>query len=243
MQWYHPSYWLKTWPFFASAHVVTRWRFVALLGVGLAAGSVVAHLRVTSKRIVSVATALLVVLFGVDFVVLAHQQLPRAFSIRPEARLFPGPPVHEIVNVTSGLGYACVMRGYGVIEGYEPMLGYRRDAPTLRRGREHLEYQGESWTARGRVEPVYWSPNRLVFQVNPGEEVSINQNPGSWWWSNGRPAFAGLRCAETMVPFSANADATGRLELEIHPAGLRLGVGLQVIGCVLLVAAWWAHPR
>ena len=145
--------------------------------------------------------------------------------------------------MTAGLGYACVMRGYGVIEGYEPMLGYRRDAPTLRRGREHPDYPGESWTARGRIEPVYWSPNRLVFHVDPGEEVFINQNPGSWWWCNGRPAFAGLGCAEMMVPFSARADATGDLELRIHPVGLRLGVGLQIFGWALLVAAWLGRPR
>ena len=173
---------------------------------------------------------------GVDFVTLAHEQLPLAFSVRPETRFFPGPPIREIVNVRSGLGYACVMRGYGVIEGYEPMLGYRRNAPTLRRPREHPDYQGESWTARGRVEPVYWSPNRMVFQVDPGEEVFINQNPGSWWWINGRRAFAGLRCAELMVPFAAKADATGRLELRIIPRS-----GGSESACRLPAASCW--PR
>ena len=34
-RWYHPSSWASDWPFFASAHVVTRWRFVALLGLGI----------------------------------------------------------------------------------------------------------------------------------------------------------------------------------------------------------------
>ena len=84
--------------------------------------------RGSPKRFVSVLATLLVVAIGVDFVALAHEQLPLAFSIRPDTRLFPGPPIREIVNVTAGLGYACLMRGYGVIEGYEPMLGYRRDA-------------------------------------------------------------------------------------------------------------------
>jgi len=242
LQWYHPSYWLRSWPLFASAHVVTRWRFVALLGLGLAAGSAVARLRSSPNRIMSFAAALLVLVIGVDFISLAYEQLPLAFSVRPEVRHFPGPPVREIVNVRSGLGYACVMRGYGVIEGYEPMLGYRRDAPTLRRPREDRDYQGESWTARGRVEPVYWSPNRLVFRVEPGEEVFVNQNPGSWWWSNGRPAFVGRRCAELMIPFSTRADATGRLELRIHPVGLRWGIVLQVLGSALLTAAWFGRP-
>ena len=46
-----------------------------------------------------------------------------------------------------------------------------------------------------------------------------------------------------MVPFSARADATGDLELRIHPVGLRLGVGLQIFGWALLVAAWLGRPR
>jgi hypothetical protein len=46
-----------------------------------------------------------------------------------------------------------------------------------------------------------------------------------------------------MVPFAAKADTTGRLELRIHPVGLRLGIGLQVLGWALLAVAWWGRPR
>ena len=40
---YHPSYWLSHLPVFSTMHVVTRWRFVALLGVALAAASTLAR--------------------------------------------------------------------------------------------------------------------------------------------------------------------------------------------------------
>jgi len=235
---YHPSYWVADWPIFASTHAVTRWRFIATLGLGLAAGSVLARWRRSGNRMTGALAILSAVVIAVDLVSLGHQQLPLAFSVRPEPHKFPGPPVRDIVNVRDGLGYACVLRGYGVIRGYEPMLGYRRDAPTLRRAREDPDYPGESWTANGPVQPVDWSPNRLVFQVAPQEEVWINQNPGSWWWANGRPAFAGRRCAEPMIPFVARADGTGRLELRIRPRGLAAGIGLHVIGVALLAAAW-----
>jgi len=135
------------------------------------------------------------------------------------------------------LGYSCTSRGYGVIRGYEPMLSYRRDARTLRKAREDPDYRGEAWTADGPVEPVYWSPNRLVFKVAAGQDVFVNQNPGLWWWANGRLAFAGRRCAELMVPFVAQADANGRLELQIHPAGLELGIALHIVGIALVAAA------
>jgi hypothetical protein len=238
VHWYQPSSWLSDWPLFASAHVVTRWRFVAIVGLGLAVGSVLARWRRSAGWGIRALAAWLVAIVGVDFLWLAHQQLPLAFCVRPEPGWFPGPPVAGIVNVRDGLGYPAVLRGYGVVRGYEPMLGYRRDALTLRRAREDLDYRGESWTATGPVRPVFWSPNRQVFQVEPGQEVFVNQNPGSWWWVNGRPAFPGRRCAEPMLPFVARADDTGRLELRIHPRGLAAGVGLHCVGVTLLATAW-----
>jgi hypothetical protein len=242
-RWYHPSYWLSDWPFFGSAHVVTRWRVLALLGVGLAAGSVLARWRASKPWALRALAALLVAIIAGDFVLLAGQQFPMAFGVRPEPRLFPGPPVPEIVNVRDGLGYPCAMRGYGVIRGYEPMLSYYRNAPTLRRAREDPDYRGEAWTERGTIRPIFWSPNRLVFQVEPGQVVHINQNPGSWWWVNGQPAFPGRRCAELMVPFDARADTQGKLVLEIHPRGVAFGIGLHVLGVILLALAWLGRAR
>jgi hypothetical protein len=237
VRWYHPSLWLIDWPLFASTHVVTRWRYVAILGLGLAAGSVLARWRRSNRRAVRLAAAGLALVIAVDLIWLGHQQFPLAFSVPRSPGLFPGPPVSTIVNVKDGLGYPCILRGYGVIRGYEPMLSYRRDAPTLRKAREDPDYRGESWTGRGLVVPVYWSPNRLIFQVEPGAEVTINENPGSWWQVNGQEGFPGHRCAELLVPFVARADAAGRLDLRISPRGLALGIGLQIAGVGLLAVA------
>jgi len=118
------------------------------------------------------------------------------------------------------------------------MLSYYRDAPTLRLARGDPGYRGEAWSENGSIRPVFWSPNRLVFQVEPGQVVHINQNPGSWWWANGRPAFPGGQCAELRVPFTVTADGQGRLVLEIRPRGLVAGLCLHVLGAILLVGAW-----
>jgi hypothetical protein len=240
-RWYHPSRWLSDWPLFGSTHVVTRWRYVAFLGLGLAAGSVLARWRRSGRRDVRVGAAVLVLVIAADLVGLAHQQYRRAFSFARSPELFPEPVVSTIVNVRDGFGFPCILNGYGVIRGYEAMLSYRRDAPTLRKAREDPDYRGEAWTESGPAQPVYWSPNRLVFQVEPGQEVYVNQNPGSWWWVNGEEGFPGRRCVEPMVPFVARADGAGRLELQIRPRGLALGLGLQVAGAGLLAsaAAWW----
>lgn len=238
LRWYQPSYWVAEWPVFASTHVVTRWRFLAMLGLGLAAGSVLAAWRRSNRALVRMVAIAAAAVVALDLLSLAHTQLGLAFSLPADPERFPGPPVPTIVNVKQGVGYACVLRGYGVIQGYEPMVGgYRRDAPTLRRAREDPDYRGEAWTDAGPVEPTFWSPNRIEFQVRPGERVFVNQNPGSWWWANGRRAFPGLRCAELLEPFQARADAQGRLVLEIHPPGLEIGLALHVLGAALLLGA------
>ena len=199
--WYQPSYWLADWPFIGSAHVVTRWRFVAMLGIGLAAGSVLARWRASGQRVKATLAAAAVVVIAADYLALASGQVSMAFSVAPDRRSFPEPAVREIVNVGDGIGYPCVLRGYGVIRGYEPMLSYHRDAPTLRKARGEPGYRGESWTDEGGIRPVYWSPNRLIFRARPGQEVFINQNPGSWWMVNGRRAFEGLRCRRADAAF------------------------------------------
>ena len=237
LQWYHPSYWLSWWPVFSSTHVVTRWRFITLLGLGLCAGSQIARWRLSAVPIARLGAMAAVLLLAGDYVSLAFQQLPIAFSVKPEPRFFPGPPVPGIENIRSGMGFPSILRGYGVIEGYEPMLGYRRDAPSVRRAREDPAYRGESWTDKGQIVPVFWSPNLLVFLVGPYEEVHINQNPGSWWLVNGEPRNERERCAEMAVPFVARAGPEGRLELRIRPRGLGLGVLSQAVGLILLIVA------
>jgi hypothetical protein len=241
--WYQPSAWLASWPIIGSAHVVTRWRFLGLLGMGLAAGSVLARWRASPRRPLPALAVLLATLIAADFVILGHQQLHRAFSVEPRPDRFPGPPVPTIVNVRSGLGYPCAMRGYGVIQGYEPMLSYYRNAPTLRKSRDDPEYRGEAWTDRGPVPPVFWSPNHVIFEVSPHEEVHLNQNAGSWWWVNGRRAFSNVRCAELMVPFAVRADDQGTVDLRIYPRGLEVGLALHAAGACLLALAWLARAR
>jgi hypothetical protein len=159
--------------------LVTRWRYLAILGLGFAVGSVVARWRASPRPALRTLALAVVGMIAADFIVLGYQQLPLAFSVRPGPKSFPGPPVPDVVYVRDGLGYPCAMRGYGVIRGYEPMLSYYLGAPTLRRAREDADYRGEAWTEDGTVRPVSWTPNRLVFQVKPGQVVFVNQNPGS----------------------------------------------------------------
>lgn len=240
--WYYPSYWLAHFPAFSTMHVVTRWRFMAMLGVALAAASVLAAWRRSQRRELRWLATLAIGAIAVDYLAYGFLVLPVAFSVAPDEALFPGRPLPRgaVVQVEDALGFPAIARGYGVIFGFEPLMGYDRRAATARFWRGHPAYVGEHWTSDGPVQPVSWSPNRIELAVAPNQLVSINQNPGSYWLVNGRPKFAGARCAEKEQPFEARADERGRLVLQVQPRGLKLGLALHGAGLALVAATWTA---
>lgn len=244
-EWYHPSYWLRNWPIFRSMHIVYRWKLVAALGVGLAVADLVARWRRSEHPWNRRGAIAIVLLVAADYLVLNAQFLPLSFSTRPDAGLFPSPSIRgePVVQLGEGLGFAYQLRGYGTVRGFENLLGYRRDTPTLRRWRGHPDYRGEAWTADGPVEPAEWSPNRIVYAIAPGQELEVNQNPGSWWLVNGERIFRDWRCAEPMRPFVVRADGRGRVELTIRPPTLILGYGLHAAGLAILAGGWLVSRR
>ena len=234
-RWYHPSAWLSYFPLFASMHVVSRWRIMAMLGFALAAADVLTRWRRSSSNRLRRLALFALIAIAADYGLLGCQTLHLGFRVEPDESVFPGAPTRSLVQVRAGSGFAAIQRGYGVIRLQEPLLGYDLSALTARRFREHPDYIGEFWTDAGPVRPISWSPNRVLFQVEPGQTVFINQNPGSWWLVNGWQAFPHSRCAETNNEFAVNADAQGRLEFQIHPRGLELGLALHVTGLTVFV--------
>ncbi|WP_169977997.1 hypothetical protein [Tautonia rosea] len=238
-----PSYWLADWPIFKTMHVVTRWRIAAMLGVGLAVAEGVARVRADTRRWPGRVAAVLVVLMGADLIAYGHRALPVGLGPVPEESRFPGPPITRPIQVQHGPAFPNTLRGYGTIRGIQPIMGYDTNGSTARKWPRHPEYAGEFTSGNVLIEPESWSPNRLVFRVEPYQEIEINQNPGSWWWVNGRQAFPEWRCAEWERSFVVQADDQGRLDLQIVPVGLKRGLMMQVAGALLLVSAWGIRRR
>ncbi|RUL83902.1 hypothetical protein [Tautonia sociabilis] len=235
-RWYHPSFWLSYWQVFRTMHAVTRWRIVGMLGVGLAAGSAVAGMRSARPRWLGVLASALVLAMGADLVCYAHRVLPVALGPPPPEDA-PGPSDGQAIQLESMPAFPNTMLGFGTIRSIQPLLGYDTGAGTARLWRGHPDYVGEAWSEGRAVEPEVWTPNRVVFRVEPHQEIHINQNPGSWWLVNGDRVFAGLRCAEWGRPFVARADGAGRLELRIAPIGLGTGLALQAAGLAMLAGS------
>lgn len=257
-RWHHLSYWLSSWPGFSTMHVVTRWRLIAIVGMAIAGADVLGRLWSSGRRPLRFLALAGAAAVAVDYGQFAWEVLPRAFSIPAKEEFFPGPAVRRIPSDDGGgfpinierwewppgafgtgdqtLGFACTQRGYGVIRGNEPQMGYDRGGPTARLWIGHPNYVGEHVTQDGTpVHPAFWSPNRIVFHVEPHQTVWINQNPGSWWTVNGERPFAKLRCAEWELPLMVQANAQGIVELQIRPRGLELGVALSAFGGCLVV--------
>lgn len=247
IEWFHASYWLDQFPVFSSLHVVTRWRFPALLGLALAVGQTVNWAGRSSRWDLRWATRAVVVAIGVDFVSYGWSLFPIAFSVAPLEDNFPGPPTDRLIAVSNNAGFPAVLRGYGVVHCQEPQLGYNRFAITNRRWREHPDYQGEFWTQRGELVPREWHPNHILLIAQPHESVWVNQNPGSYWRVNGQQAFPGTRWAEMRRDFVVKANEQGRVELTLRPAGLDRGIVLHGMGFVILglglVGSRWINMR
>jgi hypothetical protein len=241
--WYHPSYWLAHLPVFSSMHVVPRWRYMAMLGLALAVADVLAHWRRSGILALRWLAVVAVAVIAADYGLIGCRVLHVGFRVAPQESRFPGPTTSEVIQVRDGLGLAAISRGYGVIRLTEPVLGYDHSAPTARLWRGHPDYVSEYWTDTGPVSPRSWSPNRITFEVRPRQTVFINQNPGSWWLVNGRREYPDWRCAETNRAFVVRADDQGRIELQIRPRGLELGLAFHIAGLVLIAGALIASRR
>jgi hypothetical protein len=116
-------------------------------------------------------------------------------------------------------------------------MGYDRSGPTARRWLGHPSYVGEYWSGDHAVQPVFWSPNRIEFELAPGQVLHINQNPGSWWLVNGKRVFEDRRCAEWEEEFIVTPDERGRLELQVEPKALRQAIALSGAGLLVLACS------
>jgi len=238
MYWYHPSFWLAYGPLFSTMHVVPRWRILTMLGLGLSVGSLIAEWRAQESLLKRTLAVVCVLVLASDLVSYGFQVLPVASSVVAEENRFPALRTSKLVNLHAGQGYPAILRNYGVIQGYQPLLGYDRQRATHRLWRGAEGYRGEAWTVEaGPLEPRFWSPNRIVFQAKPGQTVHLNQNPGSWWLVNGRRAFPAWRCAELLRPFEAQADSAGNLVLQIAPRGDTKGWALHALGLALVIGS------
>lgn len=113
------------------------------------------------------------------------------------------------------------------------------------KGRDEKGYVAEYHQGGRPVIPVYWSPNRLLFQnLDPSLPLNLNLNPGRPWTKEGIRLFPHARMVEMDQLFSVMPLPDGSLDLRYSPPGQ--GVGMAGTGGLVLLSLmviFWYRNR
>ena len=239
-----PSYWLSKVPVFKAMRVLARWRiptaFFIIMGAAVEADTLWrrAGRRWARLAMVGVCVVAMVAVVGVSrritqqiFRGVRAERTPQ-WSQHADGFFHLEPQENESRRFRPMFPATRVNRG--VVEGYEPLLGYDRVRANAVQSRGEVGYVGEA-AANGRpVEPASWSPNRIIFEDVPGP-LRVNLAPGSYWRVNDKAVFSAMRVAELTEPFIAEPDPSGRIVLSIVPSGWHLGVAISFLGVPVLL--------
>ncbi|HXE55418.1 MAG TPA: hypothetical protein VN541_20505 [Tepidisphaeraceae bacterium] len=119
-----------------------------------------------------------------------------------------------------------------------PLLGWKENYPK----RDHLGtpgYRGDFFGTQP-VQVITWSPNRVVLTGVPGDTLTINANPSSYWLMNGQRLFPSYRPMEPDKPFRVIVPSSGRVELIARPPGIAM---LLIIQAIFAAAALVLYRR
>lgn len=238
---FHIMYWIQKIPTFSSHLCFSRIRVFTLLFAGIAATSGLNYIwvkcrnhRFKSLQYIVLAAGILMIaeVMLVSHLIMksSHVKLDpwtgdspankfQNISSLPQPAKSPGNVLFVYRAIRMNLGW---LRGYG--DSYLP-------GDTTRIGRDEQGYIGEYHQDGRAVEPVYWSPNRILLNgLTPKTPLVVNMNPGSPWYNNGKQLFPQYRIVEMRKPFEVMPDENGVVELTYKYPGQRLGV----IGTIIL---------
>jgi hypothetical protein len=224
-----PSYWLHFIPPWKSMLVITRWSLFASFFLLLGAVHGLVAVRKAGHPRVAAALALLVVC---DLGFHSYYAYRNTFAADPPPYSdMRGPPqtiydsheqawAHERMNLVS-MGAVCSLVGYGL---HPP-------------ARQHLGSPGYAGDFVG-TKPVAvesWSPNRFVLRATPGDTVTLNINPSSYWAMNGKQLFRTYRAFEIEKPFQVTVPASGRMEFVASDPNWKKFAAAQALCAALAV--------
>jgi hypothetical protein len=229
-----PGYWMHIIPPWRYMIIAPRWRLFGcyLLLLGAVQGLLVVQRRGRVRT--AICLAILVV---ADLGFNTYWAYRDTFTIPSlPFRMAPDPP-RTIRDNPDGVWSH--IRSNLVSMGPEfPLLGWHEHYPK----RDDIampSYRGE-FVGTKPVKVESWSPNRVVLRGTPGDVITINSNPSSYWLMNGRRLFPSYRPMELEMPFQVTVPASGRVELVICPPHVVL---MLLVQALLLIAAALLYRR
>ena len=240
---FHIMYWLQKIPTFSSHLGFSRIRVFSLLFFGIAAAWGLIYLRIKCNDynisifrhgVIFIGILMAVEPLAVSYNIMKHSHIkfPQAAEFDYKSKF---QNIHSLPNwirlpfrvypsfeaMRMNLGW---LDGYG--DSYLPV-------ETVRLGRDERGYIAEFVQNGSGVEPVYWSPNKIIFEgLDPNKPLVLNMNPGNPWYCNGIQLFPKYRIVEQEEPFEVMPNKNGVVELTyIHP-GQKTGL----IGTLVFLA-------
>lgn len=241
---FHIMYWIQKIPTFSSHLCFSRIRVFTLLFVGIAATSGLNYIWIKCKN--HRFRPLRYVVFGIGILMVAEVMLVSHLIMKSShVKLAPwtgDSPANKFQNISSlpasgrvTFVYRAIRMNLGWLRGYGD--SYLPD-DTIRIGRDEQGYKGEYHQDGRVVEPVYWSPNKILLKgLDPKMPLVVNMNPGSPWYNNGKQLFPQYRIVETRKPFEVMPDENGVVELTYKYPGQKLGVMGTIALAVISVLA------
>jgi hypothetical protein len=216
-----PGYWMHVIPPWKTMVVITRWRLFACYFLLLGAVQGLVTIRAHGRAKLAIGLAALIA-FDLGFNI--YYAYRGTFGSPPPPFQAAADPPRTIRDSP-----ADVWRDYRanlVSMGSEfPLLGWRDHYPK----RDHLGtpgYRGD-FTGTRPLQIESWTPNRIVLNASPGDTLTINVNPSSYWLMNGRRLFPTDRAMEPEKPFTLVVPPSGRVELAARPPHLAILLLLQ----------------
>ncbi len=241
-----PGYWLRELPPFTSCFVFTRWRFVLLFFLCVAAAcGITALLRTAARRDAPRRRIVLLALMTVSLCFTTANQIyvfHFAVPLKTEREMLS-------TNATRPAGtdfvtmvwpaeklYAGVRNNIGNLSGYEPSLGYSHIPRYRFFPHGHPSYGGEFESPH--AVRTHWSPNRIDFRADGAGPVRINANTGNYWRGDGRKLFPGHRAFEEAGRFVVNIPDAGLYSVKtippLHEFGFYLSLISGLFACLLI---------
>ena len=141
--------------------------------------------KIKKKKILNIILYFIVIFLAIDLVVVNGRVLKDAFiipplNVTPNEEFYQTSKHYKYINLTPMYDYPNFLRNEGKVNAYLEIPTEIYAVP-----RESENYKGEVYlqNTKGEVSYAYWSPNKLVVDINvsDGGYVIINQNYYEGW--------------------------------------------------------------
>jgi hypothetical protein len=226
-----PGYWMHVTPPWRYMIIPPRWRLFGCYLVLLGAVQGLLAIRARGRVRTAVCLAILVV---ADLGLNTYWAYRDTFiTAAPPFGTAPDPP--RTVRDNPDLVWSHIRMNLVSMGPEFPLLGWHEHYPK-RADIAMPSYRGELVGTKP-VQLKSWSPNRIVLVGVPGDTLTINANPSSYWLMNGERLFPSYRPMELNEPFRVVVPPSGQVDLVARPPHLAILLLLQALfalGAVLL---------